>query len=141
MGSEAAVDRKAELLAKRAEREKADAARVADYELQVLELEEKFSADGSRRGQQFEILELDDIAEPPIVLRVNFPGVRAVQKAFTSSKQEDADADALAVACLVHPSPEDFRAIIGRRPLVMDYVLATVSKLLGGTAALRQKKR
>lgn len=133
-------DRKAELLKRRAEREKAEEQRLEGYELEVLELEDKFSSEG-RRGQTFEILELDDIGEPPVVLRVNIPGIRAMQKAYASSKGDDADQDALVVRCLAHPEPAEFRAIVARRPLVMDYALATISRLLGGMASLRQKKR
>lgn len=133
-------ERIAALQAKRAEREKSEKERRDAYELQVLELEEKLSENGDVRGQQFEIIDLCDLGEPPIAVRVNIPGIRAIQKAYTSSKGTDADADILATRCLVEPSAPTFREVIERRPLVMDYVLATISSLLGGAAALRQKK-
>ena len=134
------VDRKAELLARRAKREEDAEAKAQAYDLAVLELEDKLSAELGQRGQQFEIVEFSELGEPPVAVKCSVPGVRALYKAFAASKMNEADCDSYVVPCLVSPDATTYRDIVSRRPDLAYRVASAVSDLLGAKRAATAKK-
>lgn len=127
----AKLDRKAELLARRATREAEIQAQEEASELAVLELEDKLSSATCMRGRQFEIIELEDLGEPPIAVRCDVAGIQALHKAFTNSKMNASDLDSFIVPCLASGTPEEFRAIVARRPAVAVRCANALITLLG----------
>jgi len=103
--------RLAELRSKKAEREKARAAKAEGDELVELELEEKYSKEcGGDRGVVFEIL---DTPDGHIVVKL---GEWIDYKKFTTGKQVNGtplpeDIITFALANLVYPTREKFLAI------------------------------
>lgn len=123
-------DRKARLArARRAaeEREKARLEAAEDRELEVLELEARFTAELGERGSQFEIV---PTIEGAIVVKL---GPSVLQKKFNSAKNtSDADVHDFVSPCVVHPSVERYTEIVDRRPgIAWDCALA-LQKLFHG---------
>lgn len=125
------VDRKTELLERRAKREAELQAQEEASELAVLELEDRLSSATCMRGRQFEIIEIEDIGEPPIAVRCDVAGIQALHKAFMNSKMNASDLDSFIVPCLASGTPEEFRAIVARRPAVAVRCANAIITLLG----------
>lgn len=136
----APVDRKSELLARRAEREKAQAKQLEALELQALELEDQLSNEGGVRGQTFDILDLSDLGEPPIAFKVNVPGIQAMWKAFATGKTDDVAIDALIAPCIVSPDIGAVRQLATRRPEVPAALANAVGHLIGMGRSASSKK-
>ena len=134
------VDRKAELLERRAQREAELQRQEEASELAVLELEDRLSSSTCMRGRQFEIIELEDLGEPPIAVRCDVAGIQALHKAFVNSKMNASDLDSFIVPCLASNTPEEFRAIVARRPAVGVRCANALITLLGVKRADCTKK-
>ncbi len=98
-------------------------------ELQFLELEEKFEKDLSGpRGSKFEILDLRDLCEGFVVVRL---GESVLYKRFKNSKMTDDDARELVLPCVVYPTVDEFKALLLRRDAVLGRVANAAGTLHG----------
>lgn len=136
----APVDRKAELLARRTEREKAQTKQLEALELQALELEDQLANEGGIRGQTFDILDLSDLGEPPVAFKVNVPGIQAMWKAFVAGKKEDSDIDAFIAPCVASPDISGVRQIASRRPEIPAAIANSIARLMGVGREASSKK-
>lgn len=134
------IDRRAELLAKKAEREAARALEREAHELELLELEDRLESELGPIGRAFDLVDLSDLGEGMIAVSCKVPGIQARHKAFASSKITDVDVDAFITPCIVHPSIEEFRAILARRPIAGGRVATTLLNLLGSKKTEDAKK-
>lgn len=115
---------KAELLAAREERQRAEAERREAHDLEVLELEDRFATELGRRGVDFEIVE--EGLETPIVVK------RAIGVVFTKWRSEPASAQSTTEfieASLMHPTKEEFHAMAKDFPPIRDRVESAIAAL------------
>lgn len=118
-----------------AKQKREEAAREAAElrELEVLELEEKFTADLGARGVQFEIVET---VEGPIVVKLGESVLHTrFQDAVSKDKINDATVDQYVFPCIVHPTKEKYREIVGRRPALALRCASALSTLFGAKDA------
>lgn len=97
---------------RKAEREKAIEDRKRKFELELLELEEKFEAELGPRGSAFEIVDATDQGEGFIVLKL---GYGVAYHAFKNSKMKEKDVHAFVLPCVVHPERAKFLELVERR--------------------------
>jgi hypothetical protein len=120
------------LAAKRAEAAKREVARQADRdaaELAKLDLEERFEKDlNGRRGQAFEIVDVSELGEGHIVVKL---GEDVLFNAFKASKMSVVDLDAFVTPSLVYPSVDDYRKAVKRRPFIADRCANALGTLYG----------
>lgn len=133
------MGRKEELLAARAEREKALEAEREAHELLVLELENKHATEMGPRGRAFEIANEDNACgEGPIVVK---PADAAAIKLWRS-KDGNAPEDAFMMArpSVVYPDPQKFAELTARRPHLLDRTVSAILKLSGVRETIVQGK-
>jgi hypothetical protein len=123
-------DLKEKLAAARKAKEERDAARAAkreEAELAVLELEAKYEKELGPRGVDFEIV---DTVEGPIVVKL---GEAVLHTRFQSKGDKYTDADVFDYVdpCVVHPSKEKFREMIGRKPVFAVRCASALATLFG----------
>lgn len=120
--------KKEALLEAKARRESARAEKLEAIEVLVLELEEKFSEELGDRGVHFEIVDLSDLLEEPIVLKLGEP---VSWKKFTASKMGEGDVFDFVSPSVVYPKPDKFTAIVGARPHIGIRCAEALSLLFG----------
>lgn len=120
--------RRAEMLARKAEREKAQAEEDERHADLLLELEDRFEAELGRKGREYAIVDLSDVGEGAVVVKRPEP---AHMRTFKNSKMREADHYDLVKACLVHPDFEAFKSIAGRRDFVAVRCATAAAKLHG----------
>jgi hypothetical protein len=121
-------DRLAKAREEKAKRDKAieDARDAA--ELEVLDLDEKFSKELGPRGIEFEIV---TTSVGPVVLK---RGEAVLQNRLSQSKVTDADVVEYVVPCVVHPTREKFLDMIDKRPLIASRCALALATLFGAKA-------
>lgn len=124
MSEPSAVDRIAALRASKEAREAKEAERKQAAELVVLELEEKYSIEGLRRGHDFEIIE--EGLDVPIVVKRAIGVVFKKWQAEAASEQSTTD---FILACLVHPKPEEFHTMAISFPAIRDRAAVAIASL------------
>ncbi len=117
--------RLAELRAAKEQREAMRAESAITREAEVLELESRFEGDLGERGAAFEIV---TSADGPIVLKLP---EAVLTTRFLESKVTAADVHDFVMPCVVHPSKDDYRAIIAKRPLVANRCATALLSLAG----------
>ena len=123
------------LAAARAEKAKREEARQAERnaaELAKLELEEKLEKElGGPLGRAFAIVDVSELGEGHVAVKL---GLDVLWNTFKASKMSVADVDAFVAPCVAHPSVDEYRAIIRRRPYIADRCAAALAKLYGADA-------
>lgn len=115
-------------------REAVQRSREEDQELVVLQLEEKLETVCGPRGKQFEIVET---LEGPIAVRL---GEGVLHTRFQASKMEETDIHDYVFPNVVHPSREEYLAIVARRPGVALRCASALATLYGAKAGSDAKK-
>lgn len=123
-----ASDRFEELLAQKAEREKARAAAKAARAVEELELETRFDGELGPRGSQFEIIDSGDLGEGFLVVKL---GEEVLWKRFTASKMTSEDANQLVRPCIVYPAKEKYDEITARRGALVNRCANALATLYG----------
>jgi hypothetical protein len=120
------------LSAKRADAAKREVARQAERdaaELAKLELEERFEKElNGRRGQAFEIVDVSDLGEGHIIVKL---GEDVLFNAFKASKMNVVDIDAFVTPCVVYPSIDQYRQTVKRRSFIADRCANALGTLYG----------
>ncbi len=101
-------------------------------ELARLELEERLEAQlGGPVGRAFAIVDASEIGEGHIAVKL---GEDVLWNAFKASKMNVVDVDAFVTPCVVHPTVDDFRKIVKRRPFIADRCATALAALYGAEA-------
>lgn len=109
--------------------ERAKAAALEATELATLELEFKLEKEHGARGVGFEIVET---VEGPIAVKL---GEGVLHTRFQASKDmSDSTIDEYVRPCVVHPSKEEYLAIVARRPAVAIRCASALASLFGAKA-------
>lgn len=132
------TDRLAELQEKKDALVKARALAALAFEEQKLELELKYEEELGPRGSMFDMLDLTNIGEGFIVLKLA-EGV--VHNKFIASKQTEVDLDNFIRPSVVHPAKEVYAAIMQRRPGVAHQCANVLLSLYGLKANEDAKKQ
>lgn len=98
---------------------------AATREAEVLELESRFESELGERGAAFEIV---TSADGPIVVKLP---EAVLTTRFLDSKVTAADVHDFVMPCVVHPSKDDYRAIVAKRPLVANRCATALLSLAG----------
>lgn len=117
-------------------REKAETQRKKQHELAGLKLIEKFEAEIGPRRSKFTMVDLGDIGEGFVVMKL---GDAVIQKKFESAiaklkdkeKLDEQSIDQYVTPCVVHPSESEFRALCGRRYNLWSRCASALAKLYG----------
>src|ERR1700741_3893605 len=121
---------KEELLAARAEREKAAAVEKEKHDLLVLELEDKYCTELGPRGAAFDIVNEDNTnGEGPIVVKLGDPTAHKVWQSKPGSGPEEAFA--YVAPSVLYPSGERFNELAHRRPQLVLPATPALTKLFG----------
>lgn len=108
------------------------AAKAAEDETVLLELEVKYTGELGARGAFFEILDLTSLAAGFVVVK---RGDSVVHKRFHGSKREDQDIEAYVLPNVVYPTTDEFRAIANALPNVLGRAAMAVDRLYGAKNA------
>jgi hypothetical protein len=122
------VDRRAELLERKAQREASRAKERAAADLERLELEDKFEEDIGPIGREFTIVDCSDTGDGFIVLKL---GLDVQWNTFLASKMNAQDLDTFVVPCLLHPSVDQYRAIVKKRGAIAPRCGTALATLYG----------
>lgn len=111
-------DRRAELLAKKVEREKQREAEAEAHKLLLLELEDRFEEEVGVRGRDYEIVDLGKWGEGAIVVALP----KSVHiRAFRNSKMNEPQKWDLVKACLLYPEVDKLKEVAARRDFVISH--------------------
>lgn len=97
---------KQSLLAAKAARESARAAKREELEIKALELGEKFEKEIGPEGIAFAIVDLSDLLLEPVVVK---RGPSVTYKQFSNSKFGEEDVDVFVSSSVVYPGIEEYR--------------------------------
>lgn len=124
------VDRRTQLVAAKAERERKRIEEKDALELELLELEEKYESELGPVGRKFLILDLTELGEGFVVLK---QGETVVYKRYSEAKNKtDKEVEEYVLPCLVHPTTEKFLEIVNTRyPEVLYRCAHAVNRLFG----------
>jgi hypothetical protein len=121
-----------QLAAARVNAAKRDTARKAERdaaELVKLQLEDRFEKDlNGRRGQAFEIVDVSELGEGHIVVKL---GEDVLFNAFKASKMDVVDLDSFVTPCVKYPSIDQYRQIVKRRAFIADRCANALGTLYG----------
>lgn len=140
-------DRIAALRAEKDAREKARAEAGKLNEAEILELEAKFETEAGVRGIDFDIENLAVYDEggnfvgrlgPPIVLKRQESSI--IHRKFVAGKITEVTAWDYVKPHVVAPSPEDFRAILDKHPVVLTRCANRLVNLYGSKTEERAGK-
>lgn len=124
-------DVRTKLAEARAAKEKREAARASKAEeaaLATLELEAALEKEHGPRGHYFELVET---VEGPIAVKL---GEAVLHTRFIASKAADTDVHEYVFPCVVHPSKDEYLAIVARRPGIQNRVAHALMTLFGAKA-------
>jgi hypothetical protein len=116
MADESIEERRAKALEWKAKRDAEAKAAAEQAEIEELELEQRFSDGAARRGRDFEIVNLSDLGEGFVVVKL---GEAVHHTSFVAGKQDEASVNRYVLPNVVHPTREQFKAIFNRRPQVL----------------------
>ena len=119
------TEKLAELRAAKVEREKMRAEAEASREAEILELESRFEGELGERGAAFEFVTSADG-----VIALKLPEAVLTTR-FLESKVTAADVHDFVLPCVVHPSKDEYRAIVSKRPLVANRCATALLSLAG----------
>lgn len=117
--------------ADKAKREEAKQAERDAAELERLELEDRFEKELGPMGRAFAIVDASELGEGHIVLKL---GEDVLWNAFKASKMNVVDVDTFVMPNVAHPTRDDYRKIVKRRPFIADRCAAALAKLYGADA-------
>jgi hypothetical protein len=129
-----------ELLARRLEREKKQAEEKRAHDDLCLELEDRFSADGKRRGKDFQIVNEEN--EPPVGPIVVGVASLVAQKAFTKSDDRTSpeEAQKFVRPHVLYPDAGAVGAIFNERHQVVLRCVVAIQSLCGVNEGIAAKK-
>lgn len=123
-----------ELFARKKAREEKQAASAPDLELVRLRLEDKYETELGPQGKAFAIVEIKPVDTHPYLV-VKVPETASViYKRFAGIPQDKLtpeDLDALVAPCVVHPSLDEWRGVVAKRPGNLMTASGVVLALLG----------
>lgn len=138
MSDETPKDRRAELLANRALREKAAADVQQAHELLCLELEDKYCKEYGPRGQAWDMANEDNTCgEGPICIRLGEP---VSHKTWQASGTSPEDKQTYVTPWIVYPERTKALEILNRRPELLTRCVMVLNRLFGFSQATLQGK-
>ena len=98
-------------------------------ELEEFNLEQKYEAElGGPRGVAFELVDATAFGGGFVVLKL---GARVLWTRLQASKVTDGDIQDFCAPCVVHPSKEDFKALVMARPGLLGACGKALGRLYG----------
>ena len=115
--------------AAQAKREARATEEAESAELEKFDLIERFEKElHGRLGRAFEVVDLTALGEGFVVVKL---GDQVHWRTFESSKMNAMDTDVFVVPCVVHPSIDEYRKVIVRRPFVATRCATALAGLYG----------
>jgi len=129
------AERLAAARARKAVKESAKSVDRARSELEKLELEERFEKElGGPLGQAFAIVDASHVGEGFIAIKLGEDVLWNTYKSAVASRKDGAnvvETESYVLPCVVHPSKDDYRKIVKRRPFLSDECALALSGLYG----------
>lgn len=122
------ADELAALRKKKAEREAGKDKARQKAELERLRLEDRFEEEIGGLGRDFCIVDVSDLDEGFVVLKRGEP---VLWTTFKKSKMNEVDTEGFVLPSVVHPTKDDYRKLVMKRPFVAERCANEVAKLYG----------